>query len=343
MPKKIKVVQMGLGPIGCKQTQFLAERQDIKIVGAIDIDPAKIGKDLGALAGLPPLGVKVSGDMSRVLGKGGIDVVVLTTTSSLSVTAEQLFQLLPYGVNVISSCEELSYPWGTKPALAAKIDTLAKKKKVVVLATGVNPGFLMDYLPVVLTGVSRSVRKVTVERIQDATFRRIPFQQKIGAGLTVAEFDLKVKAGTLRHVGLVESMHMIAASLGWKLDKAAEVITPIVAEKKVQTEGMTVEAGRVLGVQQIGSAVAGGKEVISMIFRAAIGEPGSRDRVIIDGVPAIDSCISGGVNGDIATCAVLVNAIPAMLQARPGLRTMVEIQPPHCFSAYKLLAMRATP
>jgi 4-hydroxy-tetrahydrodipicolinate reductase len=266
---------------------------------------------------------------------------MLTTTSSLTATCEQLLQLLPFGVNIISSCEELSYPWVTNPELAAKIDKLAKEKNVAVLATGVNPGFLMDFLPVVLTGVCRNVSKVTVERIQDATFRRIPFQKKIGAGLTVPQFHAKVKEGTLRHVGLRESMHMIAASLGWKLDKAEEVITPIIAKRKVKTEAMAVEAGNVLGVQQIGSGVMAGKEVISMIFRAAIAEPDSRDRVVIEGTPAIDSCIKGGVNGDVATCAVLVNAIPAVMHARPGLRTMVDIEPPRCFAPGKELAMRA--
>lgn len=341
MQKKIKVVQMGLGPIGNKETQFLSEKTNIEIVGAIDTDPAKIGKDVGTLAGLPALGVKVSGDMTSVLAKGGVDVIVLTTTSSLTTTCDQILQLLPFGISIISSCEELSYPWVTNPELAAKIDKLAKEKNIAILATGVNPGFVMDYLPIVLTGVCRNVSKVTVERIQDATFRRIPFQKKIGAGLTVPQFHAKVKEGTLRHVGLPESMHMIAASVGWKLDKAGEAITPIIAKRKIKTEAMTVEAGSVLGVQQIGSGVMAGKEVISMIFRAAIAEPDARDRIVIEGIPAIDSCIKGGVNGDVATCAVLVNAIPAVMHARPGLRTMVDIEPPHCFSSSRELAMRA--
>jgi 4-hydroxy-tetrahydrodipicolinate reductase len=341
MQNKVRVVQMGLGPIGNKETQFLSEKTNIEIVGAIDTDPAKIGKDVGTLAGLPALGVKVSGDLASVLAKGGVDVVLLTTTSSLTATCDQLLQLLPFGVNIVSSCEELSYPWGTNPELAARIDKLAKEKNVAVLATGVNPGFLMDYLPIVLTGVCRNISKVTVERIQDATFRRIPFQKKIGAGLTVRQFHAKVKNGTLRHVGLRESMDMIAASLGWKLDKAEEVITPIIAKRKVKTQAMAVDAGNVLGVQQIGSGVMAGREVISMIFRAAIAEPDSRDRIVIEGTPAIDSCIKGGVNGDVATCAVLVNAIPAVMNARPGLRTMLDIEPPRCFSPGQELAMSA--
>jgi 2,4-diaminopentanoate dehydrogenase len=331
MGKKVKVVQMGLGPIGNKVTQFLAERANIQIVGAIDTDPAKAGQDIGTLAGLSPLGVKVTADMNQVLGKGEVDVVMLTTTSSLAKTYDQLVQLLPYGVNVVSSCEELSYPWLADTELSTKIDQLAKANNVAVLGTGVNPGFLMDFLPVVMTGVCRNVRKVLVERIQDATLRRVPFQKKIGAGLTVQGFHDKVKEGTLRHVGLTESIQMIASKLGWKLDHTEDIISPIIAERQIKTESMVIEAGNVLGVQQIGRGIVAGEELITLVFRAAIAEPEVRDRIVIEGTPSIDSSIKGGVNGDVATCAILVNAIPAIVNARPGLRTMVDIEPPHCF------------
>jgi 4-hydroxy-tetrahydrodipicolinate reductase len=148
------------------------ERTNVQIKGAIDIDPAKEGKDIGTLAGVSPTGVKVTADMSLVLGNGDVDVVMLATTSSLAKTYEQLIQLLPYRVNVVSSCEELSYPWMANTELAAKIDKLAKENNVAVLGTGVNPGFLMDFLPVVMTGVCRNVRKITIERIQNASFSK---------------------------------------------------------------------------------------------------------------------------------------------------------------------------
>lgn len=330
MSRKVRVVQMGLGPIGKKVTPFLAERVSLQLVGAIDNDSAITGQDIGTLAGLSPLGVKVTADMSEVLGKKDVDVVVLTTTSSLVQTRAQLRQLLPYGVHVVSSCEELSYPWATNPEAAAEIDQLARDNEVAVLGTGVNPGFLMDFLPIVMTGVCRNVRKVTVERIQDATLRRVPFQKKIGAGLSVQEFQDKVKAGALRHVGLTESIHMIAACMGWKLEKTEDVISPILAERQVRTGAMVVKVGDALGVQQLGRGMAAGEEVVSLVFRASIGEPNARDRIVIEGEPNVDLCVQGGVHGDVATCAILVNAIPSVMQARPGLRTMIDIEPPHC-------------
>ena len=328
--KKIKVVQMGLGPIGNKATLYLAERENLQIVGAVDADPAKVGKDVGVLAGLAPLGVAVKPDIAQALAGQSADVVLLTTSSALTRIADQLKQVLPFGVHVVSSCEELSYPWQTNPAVAGEIDELAKKHGVSVLSTGVNPGFLMDFLPIAMTGVCKSVRQVTVERIQDATFRRIPFQKKIGAGLTQAEFQAKVEQGVLRHVGLTESVQMIASRLGWRLDSTSDEITPVVAETDVPLGDGVIEAGKVLGVRQIGRGIVNGREAITLFFRAAIGEPESRDRIIIDGEPSIDSCIKGGVNGDVATCAILVNAIPAVMKARPGLRTMADIEPLAC-------------
>ena len=330
MQEKIKVVQMGLGPIGNKATLYLAERENLQIVGAVDADPAKVGKDVGVLAGLAPLGVAVKPDIAQALAGQSADVVLLTTSSALTRIADQLKQVLPFGVHVVSSCEELSYPWQTNPAVAGEIDELAKKHGVSVLATGVNPGFLMDFLPIAMTGVCKSVRQVTVERIQDATFRRIPFQKKIGAGLTQAEFQAKVEQGVLRHVGLTESVQMIASRLGWRLDSTSDEITPVVAETDVPLGDGVIEAGKVLGVRQIGRGIVNGREAITLFFRAAIGEPESRDRIIIDGEPSIDSCIKGGVNGDVATCAILVNAIPVVMKARPGLRTMADIEPLAC-------------
>ena len=328
--KKIKVVQMGLGPIGNKATLYLAERENLQIVGAVDADPAKVGKDVGVLAGLAPLGVAVKPDIAQALAGQSADVVLLTTSSALTRIADQLKQVLPFGVHVVSSCEELSYPWQTNPALAGEIDELAKKHGVSVLSTGVNPGFLMDFLPIAMTGVCKSVRQVTVERIQDATFRRIPFQKKIGAGLTQAEFQTRVEQGVLRHVGLTESVQMIASRLGWRLDSTSDEIAPVVAETDVPLGDGVIEAGKVLGVRQIGRGIVNGREAITLFFRAAIGEPESRDRIIIDGEPSIDSCIEGGVDGDVATCAILVNAIPAVMKARPGLRTMADIEPLAC-------------
>jgi 4-hydroxy-tetrahydrodipicolinate reductase len=328
MNKKIKVVQYGLGPIGCKSVQYLVERGHFELVGAIDSDQGKVGVDVGELAELPKkLGIHVTDDSENLLRQVDAEVVVLTTTSSLEQIRPQVLEIISCGKNVVSTCEELMYPWQTNPSLAKEIDVAAREQGVSVLSTGVNPGFLMDFLPLVMTGVCRDVEKVTVERIQDAQYRRLPFQKKIGAGLTVREFEDRVRAGNLRHVGLTESMHLLASGLGWKLDKTEDNVEPVVASQEVITANLTIEPGRALGVNQIGRGYIGDKELITLVFRATIGEPEPRDRVLIQGTPSIDMAIEEGVNGDTATCAIIVNAIPVVIQAPAGLRTMADINP----------------
>lgn len=326
MAKKIRVIQFGVGPIGVKTVQYLVDKAGCEIVGAVDADPEKIGRDLGELADLGgPLGVRVSGDSCEVLSKLDADVAVLTTTSSVEKIKPQVLEIISHGKNVVSSCEELTYPWLTKPRIAGEIDEAAKKHKVSVLSTGVNPGFLMDFFPLVMSGVCREIRRITVERIQDAQFRRLPFQRKIGAGLSLEEFQEKSTQGVLRHVGLVESMHLLASGVGWKLDKTEDILTPVIATRKVSTPEITIQPGRAVGVQQVGCGYIRGDEVITLIFRAALGEPNPRDRIVIEGIPDIELTIKDGIHGDIATCAIIVNAIPAVIKAPPGLRTMADV------------------
>lgn len=333
MNNKIRVVQYGLGPIGKKITQYLVEKDNLQIVGAIDSDPKKLDLDIGKLAGLStPYGVRITDNPKSLLSKVDADIVVLTTTSSLENIKSQIIEIVSFGINIVSTCEELAHPWLTNPKIADEIDIAAKMTNVSVLATGINPGFLMDFLPLAMTGICRNVKKVTVDRIQNAQFRRIPFQKKIGAGLTVEQFNDKVKEGTLRHVGLTESIHMISHKIGWKLKKTEDIIEPVIATDKVTTTDLTIEPGEVAGVNQIGRGYVENREVITLVFKAAIGEPNPHDRIFIDGTPVIDMTIKDGINGDIATCAITTNAIPTVIRAPAGLRTMADIETISCFS-----------
>lgn len=327
MKNKIRVVQYGLGPIGNKITQFMVERDNLQIVGAIDTDPAKLGLDIGELAGLSrPYGVCITDNPRSLLSSVDTDIVVLTTTSSIEDTKSQITEILSFGINVVSTCEELAYPWLTNPETANEIDAAAKKNNVSVLATGINPGFLMDLLPLTMTGICRNVEKITVERIQNAQFRRLPFQKKIGAGLTVEEFNNKVKDGSLRHVGLTESIHMIGHNIGWKLGRVEDIINPVISPYKITTSDLIIEPGEAIGVNQIGRGYVDDREVITLIFKATIGEPAPHDRILIEGTPGIDMTIKDGINGDIATCAITANAIPAVIRAPSGLRNMSDIE-----------------
>lgn len=321
----MNIIQVGLGPLGQKIVRFAIERGTIDIVGAVDPAPDKVGKDLGELCGCAKLGITVSGDLASAMQGRKADVAVLSTVSGLGKIEPQIAQLAAAGLHIVSTCEELSFPWQTGPEIAARIDETCKAHGIACLGTGVNPGYLMDFLPTALTAVSQRVDRIKVSRIQDASKRRIPFQQKIGAGLTVDQFQEKVKAGTLRHVGLTESMHMIANRMGWVLDKTTESLIPVIAECDVDTGYAPIKAGMARGVEQIGLGIVSGEAVITLEFRAAVGEPEPYDRVEIFGVPDIESTIPGGVNGDIATCAITINALRSIVAAKPGLRTMTDI------------------
>ena len=290
----IRVAHVGLGPIGAAIVRQAAARKGVKIVGAVDLDPAKVGRDLGDVAGVGrPLKVKVADDLKKALKAAKPDIVVLSTSSSLKRVLPQIETILSLKLPIVSSTEELSYP--TKPNMryARIIHQMAKKAKVAVLGTGVNPGFVMDALPIMLTGVCERVDAVRVDRIQDARIRRLPFQQKIGAGLTREQFQRKVDEGTVRHVGLMESISMIADALGWKLDRITDEIHPKIATETVASEFLAVDPGYVCGIVQDGVGYRGEEPVITLHMEAYLGASESYDSEQITGSPAIYSKVNG--------------------------------------------------
>jgi len=332
-PEPIRVMHYGLGPIGAAVVRQVAERKGMRIVGAIDIDPAKVGRDLGDIVGLRKrLGVKVSGDAAKALKAARADVVVLCTSSSIKNVLPQIEMILQSKTAIVSTTEELSYPDYTHVRQARQIDALAKKAKVAVLGTGVNPGFAMDALPIALTAVCERVDRIVVHRVQDARIRRLPFQQKIGAGLTTEQFQKKVDDGSVRHVGLTESIAMIADAMGWTLDRITDDIQPKLAQVTISSEFLAVDPGYVCGIIQDGVGYRKNEPVIRLHMEAYLGAPESYDSVDIEGSPTISSKISGGIHGDVATASIVVNSIPKVLHAAPGLHTMRTLPLPSFFS-----------
>jgi 4-hydroxy-tetrahydrodipicolinate reductase len=321
MPTRVMI--MGLGPIGAGVARQLVARKNFRIVSAVDIDPAKAGKDLGEVIGLGKrTGVKVGADSAAAIRKTKPQVAVLCTSSALKRVWPQIEAVLELRVPIVSTTEELSYPWFSNRALARKIDVAARKAKVAVVGTGVKPGFAMDALPITLTAICERVDSVRVDRVQDARIRRLPFQQKIGSGLTPAEFAEKVKALTVRHVGLTESVAMIADAVGWKLDRITDEIQPKIAEAPVESRFLKVEAGRVCGILQEGVGSVKGKPVVVLHLEAYLGAPETYDSVQIKGSPDLHVRAVGGYHGDVATHSITVNSIPKVLTAPPGLHTM---------------------
>lgn len=331
MSDKIRVIHYGLGPIGSHIVRVAASRPFLEIAGGVDIDPGKVGLDLGRAAGLgKPLGVPVDATLEAVLARDAADMVVHSTGSHISQVRDQLTHLLRAGLDVISTCEELSYPWADHAAEAAELDVVAKASAVSLLGTGVNPGFVMDTLALVLSGVCQQVRHVRITRVVDTAKRRVQLQRKTGAGVSLDEFRRRVRAGTLRHVGLPESLHMVAAGLNWKLDKVQDLIEPIIAEEPARSEFIDVAPGQVSGVRQTARGLIGRREAILLELRMELGAEESYDDIEIDGTPPVSMRIAGGIHGDLATAAIVVNSLPLLVSARPGLLTMMDMPVVSC-------------
>ena len=332
--RKINVVSYGVGVIGCLTAKFILEekRRSLNLVGAYDIDPKKVGKDLGSLVGLNrPTGIRVTDDLEIL--DNGVDAVIHTTSSYLRDAFPQLESIVSRGADVVSSCEELSYPFVVDRKLASKLDLLARKHGATVLGTGINPGFLMDALPIALTAPCKSIKTIRITRKMNAATRRIPFQKKVGAGMSKEEFQAAIRNKRISgHVGLEQSVSMLADAIGWRLD-GVEVgkVEPVIAKSATEEGYVRIPAGRVAGVKQAAKGLGGGKTLIELNFMAYVGSDEEYDQIEIDGTPPVNCRISPCVHGDQGTVAMLVNMVPKVVSSPPGLYTMKDMQLPSAF------------
>jgi 4-hydroxy-tetrahydrodipicolinate reductase len=328
--EKIRVISYGMGAVGGLIAKLLLEKEGVEIVGAVDVAKDKVGKDIGEVLGLRKVGVNISENLESVLQKTKADIALHATSSFLKDTYPQIASILKYGINVISTCEELSYPYVSEPKLAKELDTLAKKHDATVLGTGINPGFLMDTLVITLTAPCERIEKIEATRVMNAGTRRAPFQKKIGAGLTVEEFQQKIENQQITgHVGLEQSIAMIASALAWKLDRTTvQPVEPVIAKKTVGSKDIRVDAGKVAGLRQKASGLMKNKEMIVLNFQAYIGAEEEYDAITVKGIPNIYQRIQPCVHGDTGTVAVLVNAIPKVINAPAGLLTMKDLPVP---------------
>lgn len=234
----------------------------------------------------------------------------------------------PAGYNVVSTCEELSWPYAHADA-AQRIDAIARTAGVSVLGAGINPGFLMDVLPLTLSAACVRVDRVFVRRVVDTNQRRVPLQQKVGVGMTVDVFRERAAAGLLGHVGLRQSAMLLATGLGWTLDEYRETLEPAIAERATDTPLGAVPAGSAIGQRQLAVGARGGSEVIRLDLEMLAGA-NPVDVIQIEGEPPLRSVVEGGINGDIGTEAMVTNLIPTVAAARPGLLTMRDVAPLAC-------------
>ncbi len=326
---KIKVAQFGLGPIGMECLKLAASKPWIEVVGGIDIDPAKVGHDLGELTAMKSLkGRKVHSSLDDLLKRRKPDVIFHTAVSKFKSAFTQIEPMARRGISVVSSCEELLFPALRDSRLAARLDRVCKRSGARVIGTGVNPGFVMDLLPICMTGVSRNVSEVHVQRVVNASTRRKPLQRKIGSGLPPAEFRRLFLDGKAGHAGLKDSLALVAHSLGWKITNLTETGDAVVAQKDIRTKFLAVKKGQTCGLHQRAEARVNGKVCITLDLKMYLDAPNPHDAIQIIGEPPLNVRIEGGVAGDHATVAALVNTARRLAHSRPGLLLMTDLSVP---------------
>ncbi|MEA2709271.1 MAG: hypothetical protein QOF78_1872 [Phycisphaerales bacterium] len=329
MQQKIKVAQFGLGPIGIESIKLAGEKEWIEVVGGIDIDPAKVGKSLGDVTGDAKLAnARVYKTFEELAEKSKPDVILHTAGSKADVAIQQIKPMAQQGVSVVSSCEELLVPKFRAPKLAEELDAICKKNNARVLGTGVNPGFVMDVLPVCMTGVSRTVEHIYCERVVNATTRRQPLQKKIGSGMDPDEMRRLFKEGKAGHAGFLESLALIGHAMGWSFTETYELFEPVIAPYDIKTKFFDVKKGQCCGIHQIVVGKVGDVQRVHMDLKMYLDARDPHDAIKISGDPPLEVRVNGGVAGDHATVASLINAIPRVLKAPAGVLLMTDIAVP---------------
>ncbi len=321
----LKLAIIGLGPIGIAAAKMAQNDQSFQLVGLIDNDPAKLGKrlvDLDPQANADD--VAITSDIDKLDLKP--DVAILSTTSYFDRLAPTIRDLMRNKIHVASSCEEMAWPWYRYPHLSDVINGEAIKAGVTLVGTGVNPGFVMDLLPVVLSSMLSRVEKIKVTRVVDVLTRRLPLQRKVGSTMTVEEFKNLAKQNKIGHMGIAESVVMLAQGLG-RHPMHSDIfvkLAPVIAEREIESLVGIVQPGQVCGMHNVGKYEGGGIS-IELDLTMALAAENPRDEITLTGERTITTIVPGSTPGDTATVAALLNVARMLPSAPRGLKTMLDL------------------
>jgi hypothetical protein len=321
----VPVVVMGLGFIGQEVARAALQSEEVELIGAVDSSPQLAGKKLSDVLKAPGGTFAIHKDLQGAIGSRKGAVLLHATGSRLPQVMDQLLHAFDLGLSVVSSCEELSFPWLKHAPLAEKLERAAQKAKVSVLGTGVNPGFVLDRLVATLAQACGVVHRVKATRVVDARTRREALQRKIGGGLSEEEFLKLVDQEKLGHVGLTESCALAALGVGLDCDDFEEEILPVIADEDITGGAFKVKKGQVAGIHQTAVGLSDGQEKVRLELTIALGAEDAGDRIEIEGEPKLMLHVPGGVAGDRATANLMVNAAPRVSAAEPGLLTVLEL------------------
>ena len=329
----MRVVLCGVGGVGRNVTRLLRARPDYRIAAACSRNPDLIGRDLGELAGGPPLGVAVSGDLGTALSEPA-DLLLVATTSFLGEVAADVRAGLERGLNVITTAEEAAFPWIIDADLAAELDEVARDRGVSVIGVGLNPGFIFDALLLTASGIAWDVREIRIRRVVDVSRFSATIQRRLGIGFTAERFTEGVEAGSITgHIGFPQSFHLVARCLGVHIDRIESGFEPLVADRPHDGEHLRVEPGTTAGFVQRYRAICDGRAWMAAEFIAHVDPPAAghepSDAIRIDGYNALNLAINPGCQPQLGTAAMIANVMPRLVEARPGYLTVADLALPH--------------
>jgi hypothetical protein len=334
MRDDIRVLVLGTGQMGAGIARLLVGKPGLKLVGAFARRAERAGMDVGAAIDLGrDLGITVGVELAALIERAQPDIAIQATCSRIVDAMGEISMLARHGVHVISIAEEMAYPACSSPAFAEELHWLAVSEGVAVLGTGVNPGFVLDLLVVTLSAVCADIESVTATRSNDLSPYGPSVLASQGVGLSPQAFAQGVRDGTVvGHLGFPESMHLIAAALGWDIEHIEQTREPIVSTVGRATPSVTVEPGQVAGCHHRAVAYCAGRAVITLDHPQQVHPQlegvATGDRIEIRGSPNV--CLSGSpeIPGGEATVALAVNMVPRVMNAPPGLHTMLDLPVP---------------
>jgi 4-hydroxy-tetrahydrodipicolinate reductase len=319
---------VGLGPIGLAIARAARQHDLISLVGALDPAPGRAGRDLGRVLGDDkPSGLTIASEMEDLLRSARPRLAFLATSSRMEEVEEDILTLVGHGCSVVTTAEELANPVLHDARLSARIDDACRRSGVVVVGAGVNPGFVLDRLVLTLCQVTRNVTRVECTRVVDASQRRPQLLTKMGAGMSPTLFAELALHGGVGHVGLRDSMYLVARGLGWELTDYRESTVPVVTKESLQTPVGLLERGQIRGATQRAKGYVDGAERIAYLLEIAAGAQDPRDDIRIHGTPPVTVTIPGGCSGDEATVSAALASVPFALFGRSGLRLPTEMPP----------------
>ncbi len=325
----MNIIIIGVGEIAKKLLEGARYKKNIKIKGAVDIDENKKGKTITEVTGITGYeNIVIEKDIEKVIKKDEDYIIIHLTRSHIPDIKEDLLKVIEYGFPIITTSEEMTDPYLKYPEIAEEIDKKCKEKNVTLLPTGINPGFLMDFLPVFFSSVFRKIEKIEVIRINNASKRRYPLQKKIGSGLSREEFYEKWKKGEMGHVGLAESGSIIAKTLGLRIKELEETCDPKIAKENIKTEFFDVKPGECCGILHRVNIKTEENIEINLFLEMSLDAENTRDEVTVIGEPPLSIRIEGSTPGDEATANVVLNWVNKVKRLPAGLITIDKLPIP---------------